>query len=361
MDRLVRDLEVGHFPRHDSDRDTDSELMRQGFEMTGSSTTRALRLVPNCQRANLCPSVCPVGAKNSMSRTLIPRGLSNGGTVITECEVHEISTLKQQSHLVVSTTPRGLLGIECQAVVFAAGTLRTPGLLGTHTKKRVFPLGLHLNVKVIAKFSEPVQAEHSTIFTLQAQDWLHEGIVIMPANLRPEYLAMGIGSASNIEALKLLRDIDSLGLYTVQIRPVHSGRLVRIRGKTTVPWWWITNSDTELATQGIKHLADALFSVGAVSLRLPLRGLPEVTSLAQCTEITRTAKSGDWLFTSVHAMSSTPMGEHSQFCDSNGAVIGHPGLWIGDASALPSTVGESPQGAIMLHAAAMSRSVLERL
>ena len=355
-ERLARDLQVGHFPVHSPTTDSDSELMRRGFQANGHTTTPALRAAPQCERSNLCPSICPTGAKKSMSQTLIPRGLASGGRVVTDTEVIAISAMKNGLRSVTCRTRDEVFTVQCKSLLLAAGALRSPGLLGSVTGQRIFPLGLHLNAKVIARFPEPINSERSTIFTLQAQDWLDEGYIAMPANLRPEYLAMGLTAASNTKALELLKSIEALGLYTVQIRPQHLGRVARVGRTTTQPFWWTSRSDTDLATKGIMHLARALFSVGADEVLLPIKGLPSATNLFECEALLQQAKPSNWIFTSVHAMSTLPMGHTSRYCNAAGQARELQGMWIVDASALPTTVGESPQGSIMLHSLATAMS-----
>ena len=60
-------------------------------------------------------------------------------------------------------------------------------------------------------------------------------------------------------------------------------------------------------------------------------------------------------------MSSLPAGvDESTPVDPAGRVTALDNLWVVDASALPTTVGESPQGSIMLLAAATMRRLLDR-
>lgn len=68
--------------------DLPSKLLRDSAEKKNLAVEKSMRLVPECQKLNQCGSGCPKSLKNSMSRTLIPRGVSQGGRY--KCEVRAL-------------------------------------------------------------------------------------------------------------------------------------------------------------------------------------------------------------------------------------------------------------------------------
>lgn len=197
-----------------------------------------------------------------------------------------------------------------------------------------------------------MNAERSTIFTWQVHEFLREGTLIMPANLRPEYLAMATSGADNDAVRALRRDYANVGLFTTQIRPRGYGRILMAGGRS-VPVFRLGGPDVALLARSVVHTVELLFDRNATRVHLPLAGVPAAHSLSQARSLIAAARPGDWQVTSVHAMSSLPAGIDAGLpVNPEGRVRSLDNLWVVDASALPTTVGESPQGSIMMLATA---------
>lgn len=354
------DLGVGLAP-HDPSIDTDSEIIRRAAQERGWKAVQVPRAAPGCLRRNLCASVCPSGAKQSMSQTYLPAGEAYGGRILTDVRVERIKSSGGRALGAVGHDTRTgeRVVIRAREVFLAAGALQSPRLLATALDKRAWTsrLGIHLNTKVIAEFPEPLSAQRSTIFTWQVQEFLDDGILVMPANLRPEYLAMALAGADTSTVDRLMDRLDHLALITTQIRPAAYGRIAGA-GSASIPLFALTEADAALLARSVDVATQMLFSQGAELVHLPLAGLPTARSHAMALSAIDAARRADWLVTSVHAMSSLPASRNPRHAvDSQGRVRGLRNLHVVDASALPSTVGESPQGTIMLNA----RATVERL
>jgi choline dehydrogenase-like flavoprotein len=360
---IERDLTVALTP-HLPGTDIDSEILRRGAADLGWHVSRVPRATPGCERANLCASVCPTGAKRSMSLTYIPAGEAAGGRVQADVRITRLRSRDRRIVSAEGVDTRSGEGVELRAARYflAAGALHSPRLLATAGSRlpRSAPLGLHLNAKVIGVFPEPVNAERSTIFTWQVQEFMREGMLIMPANLRPEYLAMATSGATNDTVRALRRDYANIGLFTTQIRPSGYGRILMAAGRS-VPLFHLAGPDVALLARSVLRTVELLFNRDATRVYLPIAGVPAAHSLRQARALISAARPGEWQVTSVHAMSSMPAGlDASLPVDPAGRVRALDNLWAVDASALPTTVGESPQGSIMLLASATMRRLLDR-
>ena len=332
--------------------DKASSLLVQGAAALGWRSTRARRAVRNCLRANECGAGCPNGAKQSMSKTYIPRGLENGGRVSPGVLVTRLNADHKHNVMTVEairTNDHQLIRIRARDVFLASGALHSPKLLSTlYRAPRRRRLGIHLNAKVIAEFSTPIHAQRGTIFTEQIQDFIDEGILLMATNFQPEFLSLGLSTADAQTVKELWASMDSIGLYTVQTRPSSYASIVTVNGRA-IPTFRLTQEDRKQLIAGVGKIAEALFAAGANAIRLPFTGLPRVESVNDAQHVLHSSPIRDWQLTTVHAMSSLPLTgpAHSPF-GPEGQATDNPHLWLCDASGLPTTVGESPQGSIML-------------
>jgi hypothetical protein len=122
----------------------------------------------------------------------------------------------------------------------------------------------------------------------------------------------------------------------------------------------LSKEDSEKIKRGIKIICDLLFASGAEKIWLPIDNLTPTENIKSLEDVLDTVKIKSWQLSTVHAMSSLPVGDKStSFFDNSGRFKANPCIKISDASGLPSLVGESPQGAIMLFANHVSRSFLE--
>ena len=359
--RIERDLFV-----HPSEllpgADKASSLLVEGAAALGWSSTRARRAVRSCLRANECGAGCPNGAKQSMSKTYIPRGIESGGRIspgvsvtrVTADHKHNVVTIEA-----IRSNDHQRIKIRARDVFLASGALHSPKLLSTLCRApQRRRLGIHLNAKVIAEFPAPIHAQRGTIFTEQIQDFIDEGILLMATNFQPEFLSLGLSTVDTQTTKEIWSSMDSIGMYTVQTRPSAYASIVTMQGRA-FPTFRLTNQDKQQLIVGVYRLAEALFAAGALAVRLPLAGLPRATSPGYAHQILLSAPAREWQLTTVHAMSSLPLGNrrHSPF-ELTGQSRGNPHMWLCDASALPTTVGESPQGSIMLVADHISNHYL---
>jgi choline dehydrogenase-like flavoprotein len=112
---------------------------------------------------------------------------------------------------------------------------------------------------------------------------------------------------------------------------------------------------------GAKRLAEMHFAAGALRVFPGVHGGPEVLTspddLDKLDDLSLDPR--QWSIISSHLFSTCRMGadERAGVVDFDGAVHGVRGVWVLDASALPTNLGVNPQHTIM----AMSMLLTERL
>ena len=361
FERIQRDLNV-HPTTNIPGFDRASDLLHDGAQELGWSSVAAQRAVKNCQRINQCGAGCPTGAKQAMSQTYIPRGIAQGGRILTNTKAIRLIASGRNSIESVECIQPGTkkrIRIYARDFFLAAGTMHSPALLSTLSRGfQSFPFGLHLNAKIVAEFPQEINGENATIFSQQVQTFMDEGIIMMATNFGPEFLSLTTSTADPATIRHLSERFNHLGLYTVQTRPQGQGRLLGASGKL-IPTFQLNKPDSHQIMDGVKKLSAALFAAGAQLLWLPLKGFPSATSTNDVEVTLQKSKSADWQLSTVHVMSSLGIGPG---IDSKFNVSGKhkklKNLYIADASALPTSVGESPQGSIMAVASNISESYL---
>jgi hypothetical protein len=283
-----------------------------------------------------------------MSLTLIPKGIKHGGQVITNLRLLKVNHNADyaQSALCQDVISGEFLTITFAKIFMCAGAVQTPLLLRkSELISGVQRIGFHINTKVVAKFPNIINAENGTIFTEQVQEFMDKGILMMATNLRPEYLGIAYGNRSPEEFLSALDQIRYLGLYTVQIKPINYGRLLT-NGKRTLLSYSLCQNSRDLLREGLLLLSELLFFAGAEWIELPTIG-GRVSNMPQA-KVLLSKKHLKFSISSVHAMSSLPMGtSNKNLVNTSGQLGNFKNLYVADASILPTTIGESPQGTIM--------------
>jgi choline dehydrogenase-like flavoprotein len=293
-----------------------------------------------------------------MSRTLLRDAASMGGR---ELLGWRLVGLKETSWGYLARTRRDdgeEEVLSTRRVFLCAGALQTPRIVSTLQLKPVRGrVGLHLNLKVLARFTEVVDPSRGTIFTHQVQDLMDEGMLFMASNSTPELLGMGLGSASDQAVNEIMGSYSRIGTYTAQVRPETYLSLVSYRGRQ-FSLLQLTQRDLDLVRTAVVSLTQMLFAAGCTEVWLPLSGLPSAKSSDQVRTILERSRVRDFLLSSVHAMSSLPMGSMKAGpVDLEGRLRGAQNIWVADASILPTMIGESPQGTIM----AMADHVVQRM
>ncbi|WP_331771478.1 GMC family oxidoreductase N-terminal domain-containing protein (plasmid) [Embleya sp. NBC_00888] len=350
---ITRRLSVHTHPER-APANRDSHLLALGADALGWHTDGARRAIRECRHSNRCATGCPTGAKQSMALTYLPEARRAGARVHPNTRVVRLVHHAGVVTEVHAVGPGGrLLAYRPEVVFLAAGALCTPVLLQrsrVHERTAGRHTAFHVNVRLNARFAEPVRARDATIFTTQLREFAKLGILVMPANLTPGTLAAGFAGHPPHVLEGMLADIDRVGTYTAQVRMSGPLRIRALPGGGRLLRHRIRASDRDLLRFAVEQAARVLFAAGAVEVYAPerqvLRGVDDVDTFAARADPRR------WDLVSVHAMASCPMGgaDRGGMCDPYGRPYGLRNLHICDAAVLPGATGVSPQGTIMAFA-----------
>jgi choline dehydrogenase-like flavoprotein len=126
-----------------------------------------------------------------------------------------------------------------------------------------------------------------------------------------------------------------------------SGRVVLGPGGIPRAHYWPEKRDLEEIKRGIRALAEIYLAAGAQKIRLPFQDSPLIENQGQLEQAMARAQyvPHRLLLNSVHPQGSCPMGNRKDQSAVNpeGEVWTEPGLYLGDTSLFPTSVGVPPQ------------------
>lgn len=339
----------------ETEANLDSLKLSNGAQALGWRTEMARRAVERCVNINLCPVGCYGCGKQNTQRNYLLRAVDNGARILCRTRAKRIVHSNGVAHEVVAETGEGssrrTIRIVFDHLVVSAGAIQTPHLL---RKSRVSRragknLQFHMNLKFIARFPDRINADHGTIFTVQLQEFIDDGLLVMASNMNPHFLSTTMAHHGNEAVDHALDNYGFCGLYVAMIRPRSQAHVLSLTGRQPLVWYRFEPEDTELIKFAFRKTAELLFAGGAVELYIPTVGSAPIYSVGELEDRIDRLSSRSVEITSVHAMASCPMGvnEDSSVTRPDGRVWGMENVIVTDASVLPTSIGESPQGTIM--------------
>tara|TARA_Y100000996_G_scaffold399294_1_gene368182 strand:+ start:1412 stop:2893 length:1482 start_codon:yes stop_codon:yes gene_type:complete len=354
-------LNVG-FHREDN-QNRDSEMLKIGCDSLSWKYLSVPRAGGgNCINSNLCPTGCPSGAKQSTALTYLPTAVKLGARIFTGSKAIFINNGGETAHVikVQNQLNNHISNIKSDYIFLSGGAIQTPFLLQkskikTDAGKK---LEFHFNLKFVAEFDRKIESQKGTIFTIQVQEYMDQGLLIMASNYQPHYLAMTLEHFGNNTINDVMERYEYCGLFVAQVQAKSKGKILSISDESPFVSYNLNINDIPSLKNAIKKTTKLLFASGAKKVFLPIRDTKPINDPGSSLEKTIDNLNPRKLeIVSVHAMASCSMGgEPESITDLNGKVNGLKNIHVTDASVLPSNIGESPQGTIM----AMSHEILSR-
>ncbi len=289
--------------------------------------------------------------RQTMTRTYLPRAQRSGAEVRTEWRATKLTfdgaRVTGAQFEVTETGRRSIAVVRARRVVVSCGAVHAPALLqrsgirGNVGKS----LRMHPTVKLVARFAEPVPFDDVPLHQVK--------------EFAPDLSFGGSASSAGQIALALsddwqnrrdaMADADQLFTYYAAIRSHGKGRVISLPGMSDpLVTYALTSRDLMLLREGLGRLALLLMRAGATKVWPSVRNAPGASSEDEIPAMVAPLGRGTASLMTVHLFSSVPMGERADCpADSFGRVKGVPGLYVNDASLLPTAPGVNPQGSIM--------------
>jgi choline dehydrogenase-like flavoprotein len=333
----------------------------QRLDWDAATTPRSVR---NCVNLGLCNLGCPSGAKQSTLVTYIPRAERAGARVLADTRAERIRV--EAGAVVgvdavrldaVTRRPVEHLSIDAPVVCVAAGVLETPALLLRSAIHGVTGAGVafHTTTYVMARFPEPIHGYYGPTMGFTVTEFATAagspglpgpGVLIENTSVQPLATAPAIPGfgAVHAERMRLLPFIaKALVLVTDHTRG-------RAAADGSIHYEHVVD-DFHRLRLGMRETARAFLAAGASEVWLPLHRFPPVRTEADLVPLW-SFPLDDSAFTmlyAVHLFGGATMGRDGP-CDETGRCRSVRGLYVTDASCLPSNTGVNPQVTIMANA-----------
>lgn len=333
-----------------------TEIFARGAAAMGWSGQEVQRAAHDCTSNNACASGCARGAKQGMTRSILPAAKAAGAKVLSHCRVVRILMRKGRATGVLAhlTNPDGSVEhvrIDADAVVVCAGPSQTPGVLrrSGFTRRIGATLFIHPMLKVVARFPEVVNAHKSVLPLLQIKEFWPE-VSFGGSFFTAGHAALNL-SENWLETRDELDRVPHLASYYVGVKGTGQGKVRSnfFTGEAACAYE-LSSEDVRHLGQGMARLSTLLLAAGAEVVHPGVQGLPSITSQTDAAKwLDEPLPRGSLSLTTVHAFSTVPAGENEALTavDSTGKLRGAENVWINDASTLPDSPGVNPQGTVM--------------
>lgn len=326
-----------------------------GAKRLGWSHGYVRRNARGCVGSGVCTLGCPVSAKQHTGITYIPRAEQAGAELLTGVRARRVIVEGGRAEAVLATTSEGAhVRVSAPTVILAAGTIHTPLLLeASGLRRRGGPVGrnlsLHPATAVFARMPETVDMAVGVPQSFYVDEFAAEGIIFEGAAGPPAYAAMSL-PLTGPEHARAMADYRHLAICGVMVSDSSRGS-VRSAGGRPLIRYDLCEADLLRFRTGLQRARELLLAAGAEEVMLPL---PAGSDPAR-------ARRRDLKLMAFHPLGTA----RADASPSRGVVDGQlrvhgvRGLYVGDGSAVPSSLGVNPQLTIMALATRLAFTLMD--
>ncbi|HEU4421636.1 MAG TPA: GMC family oxidoreductase, partial [Pilimelia sp.] len=358
LDEVERTLAVAPTPVEILGRN--GLLALAGAQRLGWRAAPLRRNAPGCGGCCECVVGCPRNAKYGVHLNALPQACAAGAVIVTGARVDRV---------LVDRAPGGRAraagvafgGHEILAplVVVAAGAVETPRLLRRSGLGRHPALGrglaVHPATSVAGRFDEPVVATRGVLQGVGIEQ-LHDDGILIEATAGPPGLASfvlpGVGRALRTE----LDRADHLAFLGAMVADGPAGRV----GDRTVNYR-LAPADADRLRRSMLAMGRVLFAAGAREVLTGVARRPYARSPEELADIAASTRATELHLAAFHPTGTARLGADPRLApvDPTGRVRGARGVYVADASVLPSCPQVNPQLSVMAMALAVASAILD--
>ncbi|MBI2931370.1 MAG: GMC family oxidoreductase [Planctomycetes bacterium] len=353
---------IGHAPVREEIFGKNGRIFREGAQRAGYRGAVLTRNERGCRGAGRCFLGCPDDAKQAMNVSIIPQALRAGARLYTHCPAKRV--LIENGRAAGVLAPRGVT-FRAPTIIVAAGAVYTPLLL-RRTGARGRGLGRHLKMhpasRVFGLFDEEIRGWEGVPQGYHLEDTLREGISVEGIFLPPSLLGPVLPDFGPRHDA-LMQQYNRFAILGFRVIEDTEGRVFPSLSSWPILWYWLKRPDIDRLVKAAAISAEILFAAGARKVFTGIHGFEELSSPADLKRL-REARVGasDLELSAYHVQGTARMADTPEkgVADPSGQVWGVPGLYVADASAMPSTPIVNPQLSIMAFATHVARGILSR-
>lgn len=346
-------------------------FIKRGAERLGLDGRFMHRNAPGCVGCGICYLGCPSGGKGSVDRNFIPMAEDDGAEVCADCRVSRIVVDRGRAVGVEAEVRHhetgenvGTLRVDADAVVLAAGSVGTPLLmlrdgLANSSDQVGRNLAIHPAVGTYGFVDEAINSWDGVSQAYAIT--LERGVLLQTYNAPPEVF-FSQQPWTGINGMRRMRMMKNLAMCGGLVSDASNGRVsLNWRGKTKVDYR-LSDTDRKRLIRALRGIVRVLFAAGATEV---YPGVGDMMSWPKTEAETLAHLTDDVPEKRLGIYASHPMGTCRMGVDPKRSVVKPtgethdvPGLWVADASLMPSSLGVNPQMTVMALAIHVARSMV---
>ncbi|OBI10948.1 oxidoreductase [Mycobacterium sp. E2327] len=351
LDDVERTLRVAPVPLEIMGRN--GRLLLDAATTLGWRAAPIPRNAPGCEGCCQCAIGCPRNAKFGVHLNALPQACAAGARIISHARVERVLHRHGRARGVRARRPDGTaLDVLADTVVVAAGATETPGLLrrsgfGVHPRLGR-NLALHPAMMLAGRFDDDVVAWHGVLQSAAVHEFHESHGVLIEATSTPPGMGSMVYPGYGAELLGWLDRAPQVATLGAMVADRGVGSVSSVRGETLVRYN-LTRTDAAKLMVAIEAMGRLLFTAGAVEVLTGLPGAPTAASLPALRDALARSDARSLHLAAFHPTGTAAAGADAQLCpvDESGRLRGVDGVWVADASILPSCPEVNPQLSIM--------------
>ncbi len=359
QDELERELSAEEVPPEARGRS--NLLAHQGADALGFDSHYITRYVKGCKGVGQCLQGCRSDRKQSLNRNFVPEVLVRGGDVVSCAPVDRV--LLQGARAIgvegrfkhPQTRARGArFRVRARKGVLVAASVTGSPLLLMRSGVRHPALGAgfraHPGAPIFGCYDDPVDMN-----TGATQGWASlayresPGFKLETLSLPIDMLA-GRLSGSGPLLMERLTEFRHIAMWVTACRAESVGAVRRTIGGKPAVHYTLGQDDMKRFREGLYTVARMHVAAGARAVLPAIFGMPYKLMPDQIDQL-KDAPLDPRAYVAIlsHLFGGCNMGKDParSVCDGDGRVHGYSGLFIADASAIPTNLGVNPQHTIM--------------
>jgi choline dehydrogenase-like flavoprotein len=361
LDDVERTLQVAPVPLDIMGRN--GNLLLDAADSLGWQAAPIPRNAPGCEGCCQCAIGCPHNAKFGVHLNALPQACAAGARIISQARAERVLHRGGRTSGVRARRPDGtVIDILASTVVVSAGATETPMLLrrsglGGHPRLGR-NLALHPATLLAGLFDQDVYAWRGVLQSAAVHEFHESDGVLIEATSTPPGMGSIVFPGYGAELLSWLDRAPQIATFGAMVADEGVGSVHSIRGETLVRYD-IAQADVAKLRVALEAIGRLLFAAGAVELLTGLPGATTVKSMDQLRDALARSDPRSLHLSAFHPTGTAAAGSDEQLCpvDESGRLRGVDGVWVADASILPSCPEVNPQLSIMAMALAVAAEI----